>query len=762
MSLHAELVWPTPMPPRLSEEGYQGVARLKSDEAMMSFVRRVLTTMDLEPADEGELSGFVPHFSGTKAVQTFDRLRGELASAPWTRRIFGGGSTAETTAPPTLESTTGKPKLEQAIVDLARNTHEQERIAEERERALEQKRAQLKKPASRIAQPRREVPEARSKAERALASAVEEAWQGTGGDDTMTTALAPEATKKSPPTPNPQPTRSAAKKMAPKERARPAEVSTPKLDRSKGKGPKASALEHDAAKKAAASDKFASKAKRSESPTPKQAKSRAKAAKAPPLEHETAKTRADTLKTAPKAKRSLSLALKHADMTVNAAKGEALGHEGAREHADSNTEAQKTGMYKSLKQARLKGAPATPATLEHKAAKKPSDFHVAARLVQRTSSDNRFAPEGPHGENAHGRTRPNVMPARGVSQERPHSLSLIQTQQGQEDHEEAARDQSEASPSLLPPVRQVLLTATHTLKDFTAETDRMRHEVEARQNQSRASLAAAKKAYEIRLAKMKADHEATLKINEGIRHNISQVNATNAELLEEAHRIKKSIQILRSTVKKLRRHVEVAEGFVGDSINVTDMSNSSELKVLDVTTPAPTLDFFLGRALEELGVERTTTAAPLQEAMSPEEELEDALSLLQMPRTLSMEEDDEEAPEAGSQDPKKMTAMLRATILKLDKAEKNGEKILSKSFRASEGKWQQRMQEALGEQKVLTSQLSDAVAIKADLEAARKTLGKKNVALRLNLDSFTSFLRGMDEAVVNALPLALLVTVLRL
>jgi len=67
----------------LSEEGYQQIAAMKSDGDMKEFIRRVLSKFGFKVADEGELSGFTKHYSGTSAVQDFQRLEEELQSVPW-------------------------------------------------------------------------------------------------------------------------------------------------------------------------------------------------------------------------------------------------------------------------------------------------------------------------------------------------------------------------------------------------------------------------------------------------------------------------------------------------------------------------------------------------------------------------------------------------------------------------------------------------------------------------------------------------------
>lgn len=71
----------------LSEEGYAKVAALRSDAAMRMYVLRVLKALGRRVVSEGGLNGFVPHYSGAVASQSFARLRDELRSADWTSTV---------------------------------------------------------------------------------------------------------------------------------------------------------------------------------------------------------------------------------------------------------------------------------------------------------------------------------------------------------------------------------------------------------------------------------------------------------------------------------------------------------------------------------------------------------------------------------------------------------------------------------------------------------------------------------------------------
>lgn len=67
----------------LSEDGYQRLVDLRSDDAMKEYIQRLLAQKGLQVLDEGSLNGFVPHYSGSVASQSFARLEDELIRVPW-------------------------------------------------------------------------------------------------------------------------------------------------------------------------------------------------------------------------------------------------------------------------------------------------------------------------------------------------------------------------------------------------------------------------------------------------------------------------------------------------------------------------------------------------------------------------------------------------------------------------------------------------------------------------------------------------------
>lgn len=72
----------------LTEDGYQLVATLGSNEEMGNYVRRLLAGEGKKVKDglDDDLNGFVPYFSGAISKQSLAQLRGELDRAHWVTR----------------------------------------------------------------------------------------------------------------------------------------------------------------------------------------------------------------------------------------------------------------------------------------------------------------------------------------------------------------------------------------------------------------------------------------------------------------------------------------------------------------------------------------------------------------------------------------------------------------------------------------------------------------------------------------------------
>merc|ERR1719217_770336 len=74
----------------LDDAGYKAVADLKSDDDMEMFIRRVIDAYDCKIINQGGFMSIVPWFSGTTAIESFERLQETLlyavltpTGAPW-------------------------------------------------------------------------------------------------------------------------------------------------------------------------------------------------------------------------------------------------------------------------------------------------------------------------------------------------------------------------------------------------------------------------------------------------------------------------------------------------------------------------------------------------------------------------------------------------------------------------------------------------------------------------------------------------------
>jgi hypothetical protein len=65
----------------LSQEGYEALAALRSDCAMMMFMMRVVQDLQCEVVEESPMKGMVPFYSGTQGMQDYIELHTELQGA---------------------------------------------------------------------------------------------------------------------------------------------------------------------------------------------------------------------------------------------------------------------------------------------------------------------------------------------------------------------------------------------------------------------------------------------------------------------------------------------------------------------------------------------------------------------------------------------------------------------------------------------------------------------------------------------------------
>merc|ERR1740117_1780689 len=67
----------------LTEQGYQSVAKMKSDANMRAFMRRILNADKRTVSNEEAFFAVAPYFDGEVSTQSFEQLKTELLSAPW-------------------------------------------------------------------------------------------------------------------------------------------------------------------------------------------------------------------------------------------------------------------------------------------------------------------------------------------------------------------------------------------------------------------------------------------------------------------------------------------------------------------------------------------------------------------------------------------------------------------------------------------------------------------------------------------------------
>lgn len=303
----------------------------------------------------------------------------------------------------------------------------------------------------------------------------------------------------------------------------------------------------------------------------------------------------------------------------------------------------------------------------------------------------------------------------------------------------------------LPSVNDVISSASQPFKRFSTAASEMRKKAAETQDASKRNLTILRKHYQVKLSMLKAEHEELAKANEQLRSDISTVNATNDGLEKQAKGLQRSIDLLHNTFFTLQDRVNVAEGFIGDSLNATRVDDNPSVQVLVSTTSEPTLEYYVLQAWHGLGMDNTTRPPSAGVAVAAAEDLDNFATLLQVSSGDTLHSLlGEEEQSAGPRDPSKMTSLLLSTLEKLSVAEQAARHKLQDQYQRTKAKRVEQNGELSAEKARLRSQLKAVTKRKTDLLAVKKTLTDSNNVLREKLGEFVGFLSYLDKAACSA------------
>lgn len=648
----------------LNEDGYQQVVAMRSDDDMKLFIRRVLAQLGMEVADEAELSGFTPHYSGILAVQDYDRLEKELRTVPWVRR----SAPQVTPVPPESQVRPGVPKewFDELAADLS--------------------------PADDMA--------------------------GEVGSPAHAEAKSPRA----PP--------AAASDWSKKSKRRPGASASPRRARASKKA--ASVLSHSSA-----SSRTAPAKERHGARHHKGAPSAAPVIPRANVSNSTAELGGNT-----------GIAPSHRELSPDKARGprrhQPLANSAARGHTARDS------AHAIHVNTAEESAPSPLSQLRGRK-RRSSNIHeedapamVRASPTQHAKSDlarivDKLLAESPPYESGYLQAD-DALRMGGLS------FLELQSQSGGTAGPAAAAAATPAKQPVpttqtLPAVGEVLLPASETLHEFSSDTNEIRRQVEDRQKRLKEKMVMAKHRFEAKLLNYKDRHTNLTSVNRELRNSIRVVNETNAALIASASATQRSIHILQVTIMSLRERVLQAQGFLDDSLNVTDVTASAEVQVLVSTTPEPTLESFLSKARHDLGVPMSSTPAP-QDATAHRH----AMALLQSRDDRLDFNLDLGETTATPKNAEKMTSLLLESLEQLEKAEINAYSQLKTGYQSSKEKWVAKIKLLIEEQAELQRQ-SDAATMQADeIQKAKQLVDGTYFLILHKLEGFTAFLDHLDDA----------------
>lgn len=132
----------------------------------------------------------------------------------------------------------------------------------------------------------------------------------------------------------------------------------------------------------------------------------------------------------------------------------------------------------------------------------------------------------------------------------------------------------------LPPVSQMLSSASGTLKTVNSQAGDLQARVGKAQLQVEAKLAKEKAAFEEKLKQQEANNRMIIAQNANITSEIKKLQSGNADIKKNSHEVEAHSRLMRSQLHTLESHLGIAKTFISKSEASTDDSKNSLLDVL--------------------------------------------------------------------------------------------------------------------------------------------------------------------------------------
>jgi len=270
----------------------------------------------------------------------------------------------------------------------------------------------------------------------------------------------------------------------------------------------------------------------------------------------------------------------------------------------------------------------------------------------------------------------------------------------------------------LPEVENVLSKAKDKATDFAEQARMMQEHVQTEQARSRATLNTVKSQYELKLKVQDEEIENITKENTRLHNEIDDFARQNQNLLAEAQRVADANANMRRVLGTVTSKVDTAEMFLKESMEKLSDLGAPDLRVMQPTTPKPTLENFL-----KLTQEKST------------------VSLFQA--TVKRR--------SPSGQPGDQVKMLAAILEDMASAEQDAAAQLKASFMESFAAGQKRKEALFFEQKNLTQQWEQANSTHTQLLSAKQHLEATFHELSMRMHSLRVFARKVDELAYTAL-----------
>lgn len=283
-------------------------------------------------------------------------------------------------------------------------------------------------------------------------------------------------------------------------------------------------------------------------------------------------------------------------------------------------------------------------------------------------------------------------------------------------------------PRILPQVTSVMQAAQKTFEALTLDSKNLKALVSEQQATVKKLLRAHKSQFESTIRHQAKVNEDEWNKNKLMRTTLNASFHRVAKLRRQNQAVNVSNIIMRNAMGQLLTKVDLATDFLDQVHTEVEGLERSEIEAIRPTTPEPTLEYYLGKERDNLG-------------LSP--------SFLQLGSQRGLLQEEEAAPNM-SQKQHLPDAMLES-LSRLTQADQHAENLLATRFQEVQKAQEQRHMRLTNDTERLNGTLLESTATEDALINAKEHLSGTNSNLRTRLHSLEAFYKQVSAAMIRTL-----------